>query len=129
MGYALFLNDHPELLSRRQEWTAEIPYLLHARRRERFAYAESAAKDKDALRQLFQVWLSYWRDLLLVSSGAHTPLIHLNETSQLQELAGEIDPQTARICTTRLEQALQQLDANINARLVTEIVLLDWPRL
>lgn len=126
-GFALWLHEHPDELARNLAWATDVPRLLNATRRERFAYAEEAAKDKDTLRHLFQSWLAYWRDLLLVSSGAVTPLVHLEFSNDLHRLAEQVDRRTAHACTARLEDALQKLDANINPRLLTEVLLLDWP--
>jgi DNA polymerase III subunit delta' len=128
-GYALFLHDHPEILAQYEEWADDVPRLLSASRRERFAYAETAAKDKDHLHQMFQVWLSFWRDLLILCAGSNGPLVHINRTDELKQLTGHLDRQTIRKCASDLELAIERMDANLNSRLLTEVVLLDWPKI
>ncbi len=43
-----------------------------------------------------RIWLTYWRDLMLASSGAHAPLTNLDNTEALQQVAQQIDFSTAR---------------------------------
>ena len=43
-------------------------------------------------------------------------------------LAQQVGLDEARQRTAELERALARLDANVNARLLTEVVLMDWPR-
>ena len=133
VGYALRLHESPELLEQRQGWIEDLHVLLSATRRERFAYAESTTKRRDRaaarenLKELFSIWLSYWRDLLLVSSGSSAPLINPDCADTLGELARQITPSTARARAADLEQAIGRVDANLNLQLLLEVILLDWP--
>ncbi len=135
VGHALKLHESPDLLEQRQGWIEDLRTLLSASRRERFAYAESVTRRRDraitreSLRSMFSTWLSYWRDLLLVSAGSSAPLINPDCAGMLQALSGRIGPQTARQCASSLEQAIARLDQNLNFQLLTEVVLLDWPRI
>lgn len=131
VGAALRYQRDPDLLEKRLFWAAEALRLLRCPLRERFAFSETNTKklDREGLRELFQIWLSFWRDVLIVSCGAQTPLVNLPLTGEVQRLADEIDPATARQCALALETAVARLDANINARMQTDVLLLDWPRL
>ena len=84
---------------------------------------------RDALRQALQVWLSYWRDLLLCTAGADTPLVNLEREAELRRLAARIDRYTALRAVTALERGLDQLQANVNPKLLGEVLLMDWPRI
>jgi DNA polymerase-3 subunit delta' len=134
LGYALKLYHTPELVEQRREWLQDLLHLLGSNRRERFAYAESVAKTrgdragaKDNLRALYQVWLSFWRDLLLVATGSTAPLVNLDFVDALDGLVGQVDADAARTCASDLELALERLDMNLNMQLLTECLLLDWP--
>jgi DNA polymerase III subunit delta' len=135
LGTAIRMHDNPDILEQRQVWLEDLRNLLHASRRERFFFAESVAKGRERailkanLTELYQVWLSFWRDLLLVASGSSAPLVNLDYKSVLQDLVADVDIATARACASRLEKALDGLDANLNMQLLTEVLLLDWPRL
>jgi DNA polymerase-3 subunit delta' len=133
LGYALRLQADPATLEKRQVLLDALQSLLTSPRRERFAYMEGLTRNKDkqreALRTALQTWLSYWRDLLLCSAGADTPLVNLDRETELHRLAGQIDRSTALHAVTGLERGLEQLQANVNPRLLGEVLLLDWPKI
>jgi DNA polymerase-3 subunit delta' len=126
-GYALQLLRDKAADEFRTKWVAELERLLASRRLERFQTAEVISKDRDKLRQILLVWLSCWRDLLLCCACSSAPLTNLDLEDMLHALATHIDLATARERTSALEDALTGLDANLNPRLLTEVLLLDWP--
>jgi DNA polymerase-3 subunit delta' len=128
-GYALRLIDEEETDRLRKHWLGELIRLLASRRLERFQGAEHLSKDRDQLRQVLLIWLSFWRDLLICAAGASAPLTNLDYEPHLRIAAEQIDLSTARVRTADLEQALADLDANLNPRLLCEVLLLDWPRI
>jgi len=129
IGLALRLHQQPELLEQRHAWMEDLFSLLRSGRRERFAYVEQLTRDreKERLRMALLTWQSFWRDLLVAAAGSQAPLINLDWQEEICRLAGQIDVQTARACTAELERALERLEANVNARLLIEVLLLDWP--
>ena len=127
-GKALFFHDNPEALATRREWVEDFVRLLESSRRERFAYADPfRKKEREEIREIYQVWLSLWRDAMLVASGAKVPIVNLEWEKNITFLAGAVGTRTARICTTNLEQGLSRLDQNLNRQLLTEVLLMDWP--
>jgi len=130
VGFALRRIDDPVLLERHSVWLDELHELLAAPIRQRFAYAERVSRSKERaaqLPELFQAWQTYWRDVMLVASGANAPLTNLEREEEIRRLAGRVTLEEARQRTADLERALGRLNANVNARLLTEVVLLDWP--
>lgn len=128
-GYAVRLHQQPELLEKRQAWLDDHLRLLTANRTARFAYAEALTKDKEATRQSLAVWLSFWRDIMLKSAGASTPITNLDKEQEIQTIAGKLDLKSARRTVASLERTLNLLEGNINTRLATEVLLLDLPSL
>jgi DNA polymerase III subunit delta' len=127
MGYSLRLKDNPPLMEQRQALIEDLQHMLGASRRERFTYIESIYRDREALRLSYQVWLSFWRDLLLRSVNPNLPVVNLDYEETINELAPRIGLPQARARVADLEKGLARLDANLNARLLTEVILLDWP--
>ncbi len=127
-GYALQYLRDSALQEHRKKWLDELVNLLNSRRLQRFQTAEVISKDKDKLRQVLLIWLSFWRDLMLCCAGSNAPLTNLDRESDLRAAAMQIDLATARERTSALEDALSGLDANLNPRLLTEVLLLDWPQ-
>jgi hypothetical protein len=47
---------------------------------------------------------------------------------EIESLARRLKLADARRVVSALEKSLSQLEANVNARLLAEVLLLDWPR-
>jgi DNA polymerase III subunit delta' len=132
LGYALRMKDDPAKMEQRRALLEDLLHMLGETRRVRFVYAEQIAKDKEALREAYAVWLTFWRDLMLRSackqgSTAGLQLVNQDMQAEIETLAEQINLETARARVVDLEQAISRLDGNVNARLLTEVLLLDWP--
>jgi DNA polymerase-3 subunit delta' len=127
-GYARRLVEDDVLLDKREERLNELLTLLSASRVEKFSYADSLARDKDSMRQAITFWISYWRDIMLRTAQAGTTLVNVDRNVEIEDLAGQVDLSTARKVVSRLENALEQIDRNVNPRLLAEVMLLDLPK-
>ena len=127
-GYATRLLEDGNLLDTRENRLSDLQTLLPSTRVERFAYAEKLSRDKDALRQAILIWLSYWRDVMLRAAQAETAITNVDRNMEIEFLAGQLDLPRARRVVSALERALGQLERNVNPRLLTEVLLLDWPK-
>ncbi len=128
-GYALRLSQDEKALAFRAEKLDDLTRLLASKGWERFDYAMKLAKDKDAFRQALLVWLSYWRDVLMKTCDASIPLTNADRAKEIEALAHSLDIPRARLVTEKLERAVEQLEKNVNARLLAEVILMDWPHL
>lgn len=127
-GYALRLMQDPSVLEFRHEKLADLQTLLPASRVEKFSYADKLSKDKDMMRRVLTIWISFWRDVLLRVGGASTPIANADQVQEIEFLAGLVSLSDVRRVVSDLEKALARLDANVNARLLAEVILLDWPK-
>jgi DNA polymerase III subunit delta' len=128
-GYALRLSEEPELLEERRTRLGDLWVLLGSNSLERFSYAKAIKEDKEALRGTLQTWSSFWRDVLLKSTGADTPLTNLDWADEIEQMTSQVNPETAHFMLSSLQRTLYLLDRNINPRLAIEVLLLDLPRL
>ena len=126
---ALYLHEHPQALAQRQTWLDDLLRLLPANRVERFAYAEEIAKDTEAFQNLLQIWVSFWRDVMLQSARADTPLTNLDRQTEIETIAGKIKLSTAKEMVSRLEKMQYLLNHYSHTRLTAEVLMLDIPRL
>jgi len=128
-GLALSLHAQPGLLEQRADWLLACQQLLSAKRVERFAFADKASKDREGMRALLLVWLSFWRDVLLRSARSSARVSNPDWEEQLDSLAQGLTPQAVHRSVNAIERTLDQLTTNVNARLAMEVLLLELPNL
>ncbi len=129
LGMALRMQNSPDLLAQRSAAMEDLLFVLGMTRRERFAYAEKIVRDRQELRERFAAWLSFWRDVMLRVANPSLAVVNLDFADKVDALAGRLDLETARARVNDLERGIARLDANVNARLLTEVILLDWPKI
>jgi DNA polymerase III subunit delta' len=127
-GYARQLIENDSLLETREARLNDLLTLLSASRVEKFAYADKLSRDKDAMRQAVLIWLSYWRDVMLRTAQAGTPLVNVDRNVEIEDLAGRMDLSAARSVAGSLEDVLEKMERNVNTRLLAEVLLLDLPK-
>jgi DNA polymerase-3 subunit delta' len=126
-GYARRLAGDDLLLEKRDERLNDLLTLLSASRVEKFKYAEQLSKDKDAMRQTILFWMAYWRDVMLRTAQARTPLVNVDRNVEIEDLASRMDLSSARRVVGGLEDALEKMEKNVNSRMLAEVLLLDLP--
>lgn len=128
-GYALRLVDDESLLEQRNGRLNDLQNLISASRVEKFAYADKLSRDKESMRQAILIWLSYWRDVMLRSTQAETPLINVDRNVEIEDLARRLNLSTARTIVSGLEDVLEKMEKNVNSRLLAEVMLMDLPKM
>lgn len=128
-GYALRLIENDDLLERREERLNDLQSLISASRVEKFAYADKLARDRESMRQAVLIWLSYWRDVMLRSAQAETPLVNFDRNLEIEDLAERLDLSATRHVVSALEDVLEKMERNVNSRLLAEVLLLDLPKI
>jgi len=128
-GYARRLVEDEALLDTREERLNDRITLLPASRVEKFSYADKLARDKDSMRQAFLFWLSYWRDVMLRTAQATTPLVNVDRNVEIEGIAGQLNLSSARKVVNDMENALDRMEKNVNPRLLAEVMLLDLPKI
>jgi DNA polymerase-3 subunit delta' len=128
-GYARGLLESESLLAEREERLNDLQSLISASRVEKFSYADKLSKDKDSMRRVILIWLSYWRDVMLRTAQARTPLVNVDRNMEIEDMAHRMDLSAARLVVNELEGTLEKMEKNVNPRLLAEVLLLDLPNL
>jgi DNA polymerase III subunit delta' len=131
-GAALRLHANPAEMEQRQEWLDDLYRLIAASRVKRFTYIEPLARKKEEKEKLYNIlltWLSFWRDIMLKTSGAEAAVVNLDWEPEIEAIASQLSVASAREAVRAIERMLEQLDRNINTRLAGEVLMLDMPRL
>jgi len=129
LGWAVRAAANPAMLNARRDYLDALNAALMEGRTERLMRAEALAKKSDELPEMLDVWLGWWRDVLLVHAqrGDGTRITNIDRQTILSEHA-------ARYSLAQIENALKATRAtarylaqNVNARLAIEVLLLNLP--
>lgn len=131
-GLALHLARDPGLMKKRTAGLDELRRLLGSGLTERFQFAERMtkdSKDKEKLRDLLEVWLSFWRDVTLCAAGAQAPVANLDWQAFIDQTARALGLARSSGMTRAIERSVGLLERNVNPRLVIEVLMLDLPQI
>lgn len=126
---AAALADEGQILERRAQRLEELGQLLGSPRTVRFAYADSLRRDREALKETLDLWLSWWRDVLLLAADARAAPLNRDQLPALRQAAEALGLETAARTVEAIQGTLNLLPRNVNAQLALEVLLLDLPRL
>jgi DNA polymerase-3 subunit delta' len=127
LGWAINAASDSTSLRQRQQRLDEMTGLVEQGRVERFAYAADLSHNPDEARQTLELWLSWWRDLLLLTSGSAVEITNLDRQAELEDVARHYSLDQAHSTIVALQRAVWQLEHNANPRLVLETLMLHWP--
>lgn len=130
-GAALRMHAVPEIMEQRSKMLDTLLELMESSLRERFLYADritkhksgERAETKEELRTMLEIWLSFWRDVLLICSEAQVPLGNPDYAEEARNYAQKLGLQGAKQKVQIHQQALERLYFS-NLRLMVEIVLM-----
>ena len=128
MGWALGAMENEDILFQRQKDLDELVGLLAGNRIERLDFAWKASRDPARTRELIDSWTGWWRDLLLLCGQAEEYLVNLDRLEELQSIAARSDLSQPWAVLKALQKTAAHLEANVNARLALESLLLRLPR-
>jgi DNA polymerase-3 subunit delta' len=128
LGWALTVSLDEGYLKDRIDKLSELESLLQAGLDERFAYVAQLGNDRKAIGQVIRIWITWWRDLLLMKNGCGELAVNYDLLSKLGEYAQEFDIVDIIRFIDCLYKSLDQISQNANLRLVLEVLILDMPR-
>jgi len=127
LGWAVAASQNGAILTQRERYLDEMMELLGQGRTERMEYARQLSKNPEATRELLQLWLSWWRDLLLMASGCSVGIVNIDRQNTLRAQAQQYNLGQVRDFVEALQAATWQLEHNANPRLTLEVLMLSLP--
>jgi len=127
IGWAIRAVENRAELEQRDQALDLLRQALRGSRRERFALVEQLTGEKPVLLTLLEVWLGFWRDVLLIAHGSHTPISNPDHADELARLARLAGPEGAERALSATRRTIDYLGKNVNARLALEVLMLDYP--
>jgi DNA polymerase-3 subunit delta' len=132
-GVALAANSDQAALERQQAAVGDLLRVLAGSRLERLALGRGLAERwlarPEAVRDTLRAWLAWWHDVLLAQVGLEARLAHLtpDERRAVEQAARHISRPDARRAAAHVQQTLADLEANVNARLALDLLVLRQP--
>lgn len=134
VGNAITLHQNPELVENKNQHVHEVIDLLASPLWERFKFAEQHSGVRSVRREseiftIFQNWLLFWSDLLAVKSNSGNPIVNIQFEDEIKSIAGKLELNQIKRSLRSQQNVFRYIDQNANPRLLTEVLLLDWPRI
>jgi DNA polymerase-3 subunit delta' len=133
-GWAVAAANDAQLFEQQQTYARQLVEAVGGSRLDRLLRARALSErwysHPETVRETLRVWMSWWRDVMLVQLGLTNRMVHLEagEQAALTATAEQVDPAAARQAAAAIQQTLADLDTNVNARLALDLLLLRLPR-
>lgn len=127
IGWAVTLLEDSAILEQRQADIEAMTSITGARRVERLSLAQRLSRDDERLGDTLALWLSWWRDLMLVKAGTAHTISNADHLPTLQRQAAGYELQEIAGTIQAIRETIRQVDANVNKQLALEVLLLNIP--
>jgi len=130
-GKAIQLMKDPALREALDERLETIERLIRTGLEERFEYANDWAgrfsRERESMLSELDLWLEWWRDVLLASQGMQKSVVHLSRLEIITETAQTISLSQSVAAIGAISDAWRNLERNVNPRLALENLMLAIP--
>ena len=128
-GWAIAALRDPKLMETRQQRIAELLELAGADLTRRWELTGKMPTNRETLRDILNIWLIWWRDVLLVASGQAGHIANLDYQEHLRAIAAQCSAKAASSFLSQLMLTIRRLGQNANTRLALEVLTMDMPRI
>lgn len=127
-GWALRALVDDSYLAHRTQRLTEMFSLLDAGWEERFVYAAKLGNDRKSAEEVIELWLTWWRDMMLAKCGCRQAITNVDHIPILEKWTQALSLLEVKNFIDSLQKSLSQIAANANLRLVLEILMLEMPK-
>jgi DNA polymerase-3 subunit delta' len=131
LGWALTAADDESLLEKRDQLLEKLLEVIRGDNEARFDYAAQLAaqfsQNRALVREVLDLWLDWWRDLLLVKLGSSDTVTNIDHEAELVEMGQNYSLAQIRAFLGSIQAAAEQLEQNANPRLALEVLMLSIP--
>jgi len=131
IGWAISAIHNEEALANRSAHLDSLISLSRGDISERFAFAARLAtqfgKDRASVGKRLELWLTWWRDLLLMKNGCVEFITNTDRREALQEAAAQYPLSAIGGMLKSIRETIQQLEQNANPQLALEVLMLNIP--
>ncbi|MFC1950092.1 ATP-binding protein [Chloroflexota bacterium] len=131
LGWALSVALDDNLLHQRAERIERLLGIINADYEERFTYVAELAthfsQRRESVHEVLDLWLDWWRDLLLVKVGCSEAITNVDYEATLIDMTGSYKLAWIKAFINSIQAAGKQLRQNANPHLVLEVLMLSMP--
>ena len=127
MGWAIRVVEDEDMLAERKAQLETLVTLPSLSKVKRFDVAQRLSSDSDKLRSILELWLLWWRDMVLAANNSLDLIVNVDMRSQLQKQAAKIGASEAQRMVRAILRTSEALEQNVNARVALEVLMLDVP--
>jgi DNA polymerase-3 subunit delta' len=127
IGWAITAARDGAVLQKREETLKQLLALPKMTRVDRLDYAERLSRQPRSMWEVMELWLGWWRDLLLVKIGRTEMVANVDLRTALEEQARRHDLKEIYGFIGSVRHTARQLEYNANPRLALEVLVLDLP--
>lgn len=129
MGWAVRAVEDEDMLAERQTQLEMLTRLLSLSKVQRFDMAQKISAEGDKIQSILELWLLWWRDLMLIAYNCQDLIVNVDMRALLQKHAAKVNPGESQRMIRNILHTLEVLDQNVNARMALEVLMLDMPTL
>ncbi|HZO70795.1 MAG TPA: DNA polymerase III subunit delta' [Ktedonobacteraceae bacterium] len=127
MGWAVQAAENEELLAERKEQLELLANCPTMSRVQRFEVAQRLSADSDKADALLELWLLWWRDIVLIANGCSDLIANVDMLDVLKKHATKIGPAEAERMVHAILRTRTSIEQNVNVRVALEVLMLDLP--
>jgi DNA polymerase III subunit delta' len=127
MGWAVQAVEDEDMLAERQVHLETLAKLSTAGKVQRFDVAQRLSADSDKLHGILELWLLWWRDMVLAANNCLDLIINVDMQGMIQNQAAKIGAAESQRMVRAILGTMEALDQNVNARVALEVLMLDLP--
>ncbi len=127
MGWAVQAVEDEDLLAERKEQLNLLATLPAASKVQRFEIAGRLGGDSEKARSLLELWLLWWRDLVLAANMCLDLTVNVDMRDLLKTQAAKLGSVECERMVRSILLTLEALDQNVNTRTALEVLMLDVP--
>ncbi|MDH5695878.1 MAG: DNA polymerase III subunit delta', partial [Dehalococcoidia bacterium] len=131
LGWAILAAGDNSLLQQRTERIDRLLDITNGDYEQRFDYVVQLVaqfnQSRGLVQQVLDLWLDWWRDLLLVKLGCNDAITNIDYEDMQVDMARGYNLAQIKTFITSIQAAGQQLGQNANPRLVLEVLMLSIP--
>ncbi|MEA1958611.1 MAG: DNA polymerase III subunit delta' [Chloroflexota bacterium] len=132
LGWAVEAARNDAVLNDRATQLEAIPRIASAGRVERLEYSTQLAnlfsKNRSELWGIMSIWISWWRDLLLIKGQCQDIVTNIDRKTALESEAMHYDMKGIKGFIDKLMRSITELEWNANPRLIFDVLMLSMPK-